>query len=63
MEEIVRWLMNKNINSDETKTILDLYEYRIVHRDGKDFIVTSDFHPTRMNLKVENNIITNINLG
>lgn len=35
-------------------------EYRIVKIDGKGMMVTCDFHPERLNLEIENDIIVNV---
>lgn len=38
-------------------------KYRIVKTDGKGMIITCDFNPDRLNLEVENGIITNVYEG
>ena len=63
MEEVIRVLLNKDINCEEAKILLREYEYRIVYKDGQPYMVTCDFHPTRMNLYITGNIIKKITLG
>ena len=38
-------------------------QYRIVKNNGINYIITCDFKPERLNLEVNNNIITNITTG
>ncbi len=35
-------------------------EYRIVKIDGKGMMITRDYHPERLNLEIENDIIVNV---
>jgi hypothetical protein len=39
------------------------YEYRIVHEDGKDYMITCDFNFNRVNLTIINNIIIEADIG
>lgn len=49
----------------EAKDYLNLYDirYRITSVDDKQYMLTADFVPTRVNLSVENNIVTSIYNG
>lgn len=35
-------------------------EYRIVRIDGVGMIITCDWHPNRVNLEIQNNIVTRV---
>jgi len=61
MEEVIRYSLNKKFN--EAKALLDQYDYRIVKQDGETFVGTDDFHPTRLNLTINNGVITDITTG
>ena len=37
--------------------------YRIVKRDGESFPVTMDYRMDRINLEIENGVITNASIG
>lgn len=39
------------------------WKFRVVARDGEDFMVTADYRTDRVNLTVENGIVTAINVG
>jgi len=51
-------LKGLDLNSAQKK--LENKEYRIVRIDGKGLMITCDFHPDRLNLEIENNIIVNV---
>lgn len=36
---------------------------RVVHRDGEDFMVTADYRADRVNLVVENDVVTSVTVG
>ena len=36
---------------------------RVVSRDGQDYPVTMDFSPNRVNLTIENGVVTNVSVG
>lgn len=38
-------------------------DYRIVKRDNTNYIITCDFHLDRLNIEIENGIITAVNYG
>ena len=59
----MRFLQNQNIDREDIKKLLESREYRISKRDGESYLLTQDYHPTRMNLELENNIIKKITLG
>lgn len=48
------------LDSDSARKRLENKEYRIVRIDGKGLIITCDFHPDRLNLEIENNIVVNV---
>ncbi len=39
------------------------YTVRLIKKDGESFVVTMDFRFDRINIEVENDIITKCNLG
>ena len=45
---------------DAAKEQLKDKKWRLVRRDGKAYIVTCDYKPERLNLEIENNIITRV---
>lgn len=48
------------LDSDSARKRLENKEYRIVRIDGKGLMITCDFHPDRLNLEIENNIVVNV---
>ena len=48
------------LDSDSARKKLENKEYRIVRIDGKGLMITCDFHPDRLNLEIENNIVVNV---
>lgn len=48
---------------ESAREILKDKKYRIVRIDGKGMMVTCDYRPERLNLEIENNIITKIHNG
>lgn len=63
MEDIRRTLLNKNLDDPKTQILLSQYEHRIIKNDDANFIVTHDYHPTRLNLSIRNNVIEEITFG
>lgn len=49
----------------EAKEYLDLYNvrYRISSVDNKQFVLTADYAPSRVNLSVENGVVSDIYNG
>lgn len=45
---------------DSARKKLENKEYRIVRNNGRAYMITTDFHPDRLNLEIENNIVVNI---
>jgi hypothetical protein len=39
------------------------YSYRVVERDGKSAIVTRDYRPNRINIKLENGKVVGFHFG
>lgn len=39
------------------------YSYRIVREDTNDYIVTCDLNLSRINISIDNGIVTNVNIG
>ena len=56
-------LLNKNF--EEVSQLLDQAEliYRIVCKDHKRYMVTQDFKPERLNLTINDNVVTKITFG
>ena len=48
------------LDLDSVRKKLENKDFRIVRIDGKGLMITCDFHPDRLNLEVENNIIVNV---
>lgn len=48
---------------EEAQEILRNANYRLVMRDGINYMITTDFKPERYNIHLENNIVTKVNMG
>lgn len=48
------------LDLDLARKKLENKDFRIVRIDGKGLMITCDFHPDRLNLEIENNIIVNV---
>ena len=50
---------------DDAKKNLDKAKFRsrVVRQDGKSFIITADFEPTRLNIEIEKGIVKSFYLG
>ena len=59
----MRFLIGKDKDSEDARTILQERSHRVVKEDGLSYMVTMDFDPVRMNLEIEKGIIKNIYLG
>jgi len=59
--------MNKIIGKTEEEGIIILKEnhidYRVVRKNSIDYIITCDYIPERLNLEVDNGIITSFSKG
>lgn len=61
VEEYITFLKSlKGMDLNSAKEKLKGSEYRIVSIDGKAMAITCDFHIERLNLEVENNLVTNV---
>lgn len=57
-------IIGKELNDDLRKELNDNnIEFRVTKKDGKFYMITCDFKLNRLNIELENNIITNIKLG
>jgi hypothetical protein len=54
MEELV------GMDYETAVVLLKDENWRVVVRDGKGYVITCDFKPERLNLEIENNIITKV---
>lgn len=50
-------------NYEEIKNIIKDKNCRVVRIDKDSFIITDDYEPTRMNLSIDNGVITKVTFG
>lgn len=60
MKELIGLDLEEASTSLSARKKLENKEYRIVRIDGKGLMITCDFHPDRLNLEIENNIVVNV---
>ena len=48
------------LDLDSARKKLENKDFRIVRIDGRAYMITADYHPERLNLEIENNIIVNV---
>lgn len=63
LDVLIEDLIGKHITSANFTIKENKLESRVVMENNKPLIVTHDFHPERLNLEIENDIVTNITLG
>ena len=61
MEEIKRFVLNKQLS--EVETLLSSYDYRIVKEDDNVMSFPYDFNPVRLNLETKLGLIVNVTVG
>ena len=60
MKELIGQALEQARTSLSTRKKLENKDFRIVIIDGKGLMITCDFHPDRLNLEIENNIVVNV---
>lgn len=46
-----------------SKILSDGFDYRVTRRDGVNYMITCDFDMARVNLEIDNHIVTTASLG
>jgi len=63
MEDIIAYIVGRGFDDEDTKKVLGGLRFRIV-RDGSNFpIVTEDLRFDRLNIEIDNGIITKAYIG
>ena len=60
MKELIGQTLEEARTSLSARKKLENKDFRIVIIDGKGLMITCDFHPDRLNLEIENNIVVNV---
>lgn len=64
MEEIIAYLVGRPVEDEDTqKVLLGKLRVRFVRKDRDHLIVTQDLRSDRINLEVDNGIITKAYIG
>lgn len=63
MEEIIAYLVGRPLKDEETVKVLSGFRVRTVRQDENYFVVTHDLRFDRLNLEVDNGIITKAYIG
>ena len=63
VQESTKELIGKSEKNVEYCAAFEGLAYRVAARDGEFFALTLDYSPTRINVEIEKDIVTKINVG
>ncbi len=63
VEETTRDLVGKSEENVEYCAAFEGLQYRVAARDGEFYALTMDYSPTRINVEIEKEVVTKINVG
>jgi len=63
VEETTRDLVGKSEKNVEYCASFEGLAYRVAARDGEFYALTMDYSPTRINVEIEKEVVTKINVG
>ncbi len=63
VEESTKDLVGKSEKNVEYCAAFEGLQYRVAARDGEFYALTMDYSPTRINVEIQKEIVTKINVG
>ncbi len=63
VQETTKDLVGKTEKNVEYCAAFEGLTYRVAARDGEFYALTMDYSPTRINVEIENEVVTKINVG
>ncbi|MFM9129715.1 MAG: hypothetical protein ACKOMW_00425 [Actinomycetes bacterium] len=63
VQESVKDLVGKSEKNVEYCAAFEGLTYRVAARDGEFYALTMDYSPTRINVEIEKEVVTNISVG